>query len=67
MLTMLCKIVSLLLMMKLEVYMDEQLEVMVEQIGSMDKVVKYYNKKNVEDFKTYFFDIIKMNKLDQLE
>ncbi len=44
-------------------YMDEQLGVMVEQIGSMDKVVKYYNKKNAEDFKTYFFDIIKMNKL----
>lgn len=44
-------------------YMDEQLGVMVEQIGSMDKVVKYYNKKNTEDFKTYFFDIIKMNKL----
>ncbi|MFC4740654.1 peptidylprolyl isomerase [Flavobacterium ponti] len=46
-------------------YMDEQLSVMVEQIGSMDKVVKYYNKKNVDDFKNYFFDIIKMNKLVQ--
>ena len=44
-------------------FMDEQLSVMVEQIGSMDKVVKYYNKKNVDDFKSYFFDIIKMNKL----
>ncbi len=46
-------------------YMDEQLGVMVEQIGSMDKVVKYYNKKNADDFKSYFFDIIKMNKLVQ--
>lgn len=46
-------------------YMDEQLGVMVEQIGSMDKVVKYYNKKNADDFKNYFFDIIKMNKLVQ--
>lgn len=44
-------------------FMEEQLGVMVEQIGSMDKVVKYYNKKNVDDFKSYFFDIIKMNKL----
>lgn len=44
-------------------FMDEQIGVMVEQIGSMDKVVKYYNKKNVDDFKNYFFDIIKMNKL----
>ena len=44
-------------------YMDEQLGVMVEQIGSMDKVVKYYNKKNADEFKNYFFDIIKMNKL----
>ena len=46
-------------------FMDEQLGVMVEQLGSMDKVVKYYNKKNVDDFKNYFFDIIKMNKLVQ--
>ena len=46
-------------------FMDEQLGVMVEQLGSIDKVVKYYNKKNVDDFKNYFFDIIKMNKLVQ--
>jgi len=44
-------------------YMDEQMEVMVEQLGGIDKVVKYYNKKNVDDFKNYFFDIIKLNKL----
>lgn len=43
-------------------FMDEQIGVMVEQIGSMDKVVKYYNKKNADDFRNYFFDIIKMNK-----
>lgn len=46
-------------------YMDEQMEVMVEQLGGIDKVVKYYNKKNVDDFKNYFFDIIKLNKLVQ--
>ena len=44
-------------------YMDEQMGVMVEQLGGIEKVVKYYNKKNVDDFKNYFFDIIKMNKL----
>lgn len=44
-------------------FLDEQLGQMVEQIGSMDKVVKYYNKKNADEFRTYFFDVIKMNKL----
>ena len=46
-------------------FMDEQISVMSEQIGGIDKMVKYYNKKNIEDFKNYFFDIIKMNKLVQ--
>ncbi len=46
-------------------FMDEQMNVMSEQLGGIDKVVKYYNKKSVEDFKNYFFDIIKMNKLVQ--
>lgn len=44
-------------------FLDEQLGTMVEQIGSMDKVVKYYNKKNADEFRAYFFDVIKMNKL----
>lgn len=44
-------------------FMSEQLSVMIEQLGSMDKVVKYYNKKNAEDFNNHFFDIIKMQKL----
>lgn len=44
-------------------YMDEQMGVMSEQLGGVDKMVKYYNKKNIDDFKNYFFDIIKMNKL----
>ncbi|MFT5753885.1 MAG: peptidyl-prolyl cis-trans isomerase SurA [Flavobacterium sp.] len=46
-------------------FMDEQVGVMSEQLGGIDKVVKYYNKKNVDEFKNYFFDIIKMNKLVQ--
>ncbi|MFD2910187.1 peptidylprolyl isomerase [Flavobacterium ardleyense] len=44
-------------------YMNEQIDAMVEQIGGMDKVLKYYNKKNEEDFRSYFYDVIKMNKL----
>lgn len=43
--------------------MEERLNYMVEQIGSMDKVVKYYKKSSEEDFRTYFFDILKEQKL----
>jgi len=38
---------------------------MVEQIGSMDKVIQYYKKNTEEEFKTYFFDILKENKLSE--
>ena len=44
-------------------YMNEQIDAMVEQVGSLDKVVKFYKKKNEDEFRSYFFDIIKMNKL----
>ena len=43
--------------------MDERLAYMSEQLGSMDKVVAYYKKNNEEEFRTYFFDILKENKL----
>lgn len=43
--------------------MEERLSYMVEQIGSMDKVVKYYKKNSEEEFRTYFFDILKEQKL----
>ncbi|GIZ08814.1 peptidylprolyl isomerase [Flavobacterium sp. UMI-01] len=43
--------------------MDERLNYMVEQIGSIEKVAEYYKKESVEEFKTYFFDILKENKL----
>nr|WP_264618493.1 peptidylprolyl isomerase [Flavobacterium sp. 7A] len=43
--------------------MEERLNYMVEQIGSIEKVVQYYKKDSEEDFKTYFFDILKENKL----
>lgn len=44
-------------------FLNQQLDAMVEQVGSLEKVIKYYNKKDEEDFRNYFFDIIKMNKL----
>jgi len=43
--------------------LDEQVNYMVEQLGSMDKVVKYFKKANEEDFRTDLFEIIKMNRL----
>jgi peptidyl-prolyl cis-trans isomerase SurA len=43
--------------------MNEQINSMVEQIGSKEKLYEYYKKKDEQDFKAYFFDIIKMNKL----
>jgi len=43
--------------------LDEQMSYMVEQLGSMEKVVQYFKKSSVEDFKTELFDIIKTNKL----
>jgi peptidyl-prolyl cis-trans isomerase SurA len=43
--------------------LEEQLNYMVEQLGSMDKVVKYFKKTNEEEFRTDLFEIIKMNRL----
>ena len=43
--------------------MAEQVNYMVEQLGSMDKVVKYFKKNTEEEFKNELFDIIKTNKL----
>jgi peptidyl-prolyl cis-trans isomerase SurA len=43
--------------------MDERLNYMVEQIGSMEKLVAYYQKDSEEEFRTYFFDVLKEQKL----
>lgn len=43
--------------------MNQQLEYMVEQLGSMDKVIKYFKKNNEEDFRTELFDILKQQRL----
>lgn len=44
-------------------FLNEQLDIAVEQMGSMEKVVKFYNKKDEADLKSHFFDVIKVNKL----
>ena len=43
--------------------MNEQLNYMVEQLGSMEKVVSYFKKSNEDEFRNELFEITKMNKL----
>ncbi len=43
--------------------MDGKLAQMIEQIGSMDKLVKFFKKDSEEDLRSSFFDILKMNQL----
>ncbi len=43
--------------------MSKQMDYMVEQLGSMDKVLAYFKKPSVEDFRTDLFDIIKTQNL----
>ena len=44
--------------------MDEKISVMMEQIGGdMKKILKFYNKKSEEEFRSFFFDVLKNSKL----
>jgi peptidyl-prolyl cis-trans isomerase SurA len=44
--------------------MEEKIDIMLEQSrGSIDDVVKFYKKNSEEEFRRYFFDILKLNKL----
>ncbi|WP_374175178.1 peptidylprolyl isomerase [Flavobacterium tructae] len=43
--------------------MDERLNYMIQQVGDINKVVAYYKKNSVEEFKTYFADILKEQRL----
>jgi peptidyl-prolyl cis-trans isomerase SurA len=43
--------------------LDEQVTYMVEQLGSMEKVIEYFKKPNEQDFRSDLFEIIKTNKL----
>jgi peptidyl-prolyl cis-trans isomerase SurA len=43
--------------------LEDRVSYMVGQIGSMEKVINYYNKSSEEEFRSYFFDILKEQKL----
>lgn len=44
--------------------MEEKIQSMLEQVdGGMDKLVKLYKKNTEEEFRTAFFDILKMQRL----
>lgn len=43
--------------------MGEQIAYMVEQLGSMDKVMDYFKKETEDEFRAELFEIIKTNKL----
>ncbi|MBQ4822629.1 peptidylprolyl isomerase [Aquimarina sp. MMG016] len=42
---------------------DQQLSYMTRELGTLEKVLKFYKKDDVEDFKKELFDINKSNKL----
>jgi peptidyl-prolyl cis-trans isomerase SurA len=48
---------------EIKVVMEEKLNFILGKIGSMDKVVEYYKKTSEEELKSYFFDILKEQKL----
>ena len=43
--------------------MTQQLSYMVESLGSMEKVVKYFKKSNEDEFRSELFEILKQQKL----
>lgn len=45
--------------------LDKQMDYMVEQLGSVDKVVKYFKKNSEEEFRADLSDIIRMNGLTE--
>src|SRR5690606_4837334 len=45
--------------------MNRQIDFFVEQLGSPDKMVAYFKKKNLETFKTDLFEMIKNQKLTE--
>ncbi len=45
--------------------LEHQVGYMVEQLGSMDKVVQYFKKSSEQDLRTELFDVIKTNKLTE--
>ncbi|RZS93196.1 peptidylprolyl isomerase [Aquimarina brevivitae] len=48
---------------EVDAMVDQQLGYMTQQLGTLDKVLKFYKKDNIEDFKKELFEINKANKL----
>ena len=46
-------------------YGDRQIQQLVQQVGSIDKVLKYYNKPDIESFKAELFEINKLRLLSE--
>lgn len=44
---------------------SQQLAAIKEEYGTLDEVVKFYNKKNEGELREHFFEVNKMNKLTQ--
>ena len=44
---------------------DRQIQQLVQQVGSIDKVLKYYNKPDIESFKSELFEINKLRLLSE--
>jgi peptidyl-prolyl cis-trans isomerase SurA len=46
--------------------MEDKISTMIEQFGGdLDKLVKFYNKKNITEFRSFFFDVLKNSKLSR--
>lgn len=45
--------------------MDERIDYFVENLGSLDKVVTYFKKKNLEAFRTELFEMLKTQMLTE--
>lgn len=43
--------------------MEERIAYILEQTGSWEKLLKFYNRKSEEEFRSFFFDVLKQNKL----
>ena len=46
-------------------YVDRTIEYFVDQLGSLDKVIEFYKKKDEKSFRTELFEINKLNQLSE--
>ena len=46
-------------------YVDKTIEYFVDQLGSLDKVIEFYKKKDEKSFRTELFEINKLNQLSE--